>query len=171
MRGRHQIEVEFVVLPHVVPPRRRDRRELEERGEVHARGEPPVEGRRAQDRVVLREADLAEGIVVLEALARGRGDGLELVAARAHAAFVRERRAREVAQQMRPRVERLPITRARITTAVREAEVDDVEREPDRAEIEGALARARGVIARAARELGLSRQALYRRMEKLGLKE
>jgi DNA-binding NtrC family response regulator len=45
------------------------------------------------------------------------------------------------------------------------------EREPDRAEIEGALTRARGVIARAARELGLSRQALYRRMEKLGLKE
>lgn len=43
------------------------------------------------------------------------------------------------------------------------------EREPDRAEIEGALSRARGVIARAARELGLSRQALYRRMEKLGL--
>ena len=46
-----------------------------------------------------------------------------------------------------------------------------VEREPDRAEIEMALARARGVIARAARDLGLSRQALYRRMEKLGLKE
>lgn len=45
------------------------------------------------------------------------------------------------------------------------------EREPDRAEIEMALSRARGVIARAARELGLSRQALYRRMEKLGLKE
>ena len=46
-----------------------------------------------------------------------------------------------------------------------------VEREPDRSEIEMALARARGVIARAARDLGLSRQALYRRMEKLGLKE
>src|SRR5262249_42443940 len=45
------------------------------------------------------------------------------------------------------------------------------EREPDRSEIEMALARARGVIARAARDLGLSRQALYRRMEKLGLKE
>ncbi len=45
------------------------------------------------------------------------------------------------------------------------------EREPDRAEIEHALSRARGVIARAARELGLSRQAPYRRMEKLGLKE
>jgi DNA-binding NtrC family response regulator len=47
----------------------------------------------------------------------------------------------------------------------------DAEREPDRSEIEQALSRARGVIARAARDLGLSRQALYRRMEKLGLKE
>lgn len=46
-----------------------------------------------------------------------------------------------------------------------------LEREPDRGEIEAALTRARGVIARAARELGLSRQALYRRMEKLGMKE
>ena len=42
--------------------------------------------------------------------------------------------------------------------------------ELDRAAIEQALERARGVIARAARELGLSRQALYRRMEKLGLR-
>ena len=49
--------------------------------------------------------------------------------------------------------------------------VSPVEREPDRNEIEGALTRAHGVIARAAQELGLSRQALYRRMEKLGLKE
>jgi DNA-binding NtrC family response regulator len=40
----------------------------------------------------------------------------------------------------------------------------------DRAAIEQALLVADGVIARAARELGLSRQALYRRMEKLGLK-
>jgi transcriptional regulator of acetoin/glycerol metabolism len=32
------------------------------------------------------------------------------------------------------------------------------------------LQRARGVVAQAARDLGLSRQALYRRMEKLGLK-
>jgi DNA-binding NtrC family response regulator len=41
---------------------------------------------------------------------------------------------------------------------------------PDRSAIESAISRADGVIARAARELGLSRQALYRRMEKLGLK-
>ena len=41
--------------------------------------------------------------------------------------------------------------------------------EPDRAMIEGALSNARGVISQAAAELGLSRQALYRRMEKLGI--
>ena len=42
--------------------------------------------------------------------------------------------------------------------------------QPDRAAVESALARNEGNISRAARELGLSRQALYRRMEKLGLK-
>jgi len=73
------------------------------------------------------------------------------------------------------------IKRASILCSGREIQPEDLglaskpgelatEREPDRAEIEEALVRARGVIARAARELGLSRQALYRRMEKLGLK-
>jgi DNA-binding NtrC family response regulator len=42
-------------------------------------------------------------------------------------------------------------------------------REPDRDEIEAALSRHAGVIAKVARELGLSRQSLYRRMEKLGI--
>jgi transcriptional regulator of acetoin/glycerol metabolism len=41
--------------------------------------------------------------------------------------------------------------------------------EPDRAAIEAALRNARGVISQAAAELGLSRQALYRRMDKLGI--
>ncbi len=41
--------------------------------------------------------------------------------------------------------------------------------EPDRDAIEAALGRANGVIAQAAAELGLSRQALYRRMERLGI--
>ncbi len=41
--------------------------------------------------------------------------------------------------------------------------------DPDRGEIELALERAQGVVARAARDLGLSRQSLYRRMEKLGI--
>jgi DNA-binding NtrC family response regulator len=43
------------------------------------------------------------------------------------------------------------------------------EEEPDRATIEAALQRAGGVIAQAAAELGLSRQALYRRMDKLNI--
>lgn len=41
--------------------------------------------------------------------------------------------------------------------------------ETDKAGIETALARANGVIAQAAAELGLSRQALYRRMERFGI--
>jgi DNA-binding NtrC family response regulator len=41
--------------------------------------------------------------------------------------------------------------------------------EVEREAIEAALERARGVVSRAAAELGLSRQALYRRMERLGI--
>ena len=41
--------------------------------------------------------------------------------------------------------------------------------EPDRASIESALDAANGTVSRAARSLGLSRQALYRRMERFGL--
>jgi DNA-binding NtrC family response regulator len=43
--------------------------------------------------------------------------------------------------------------------------LSDVERDA----IHGALDRARGVVSRAAAELGVSRQALYRRMERLGI--
>ena len=42
--------------------------------------------------------------------------------------------------------------------------------EPDRAAIEKALERANGVLAQAASDLGLSRQALYRRLDRLGIK-
>jgi DNA-binding NtrC family response regulator len=48
-------------------------------------------------------------------------------------------------------------------------ELGPAAREPDRADIETALARHEGVIAKAARDLGLTRQSLYRRMEKLGI--
>ena len=41
--------------------------------------------------------------------------------------------------------------------------------EPSRAAVETALAQADGVVSRAAQALGLSRQALYRRMERYGL--
>lgn len=44
-----------------------------------------------------------------------------------------------------------------------------LDNEPDLAMINNALARSEGVVARAAKELGLSRQALYRRMEKFGI--
>jgi transcriptional regulator of acetoin/glycerol metabolism len=41
--------------------------------------------------------------------------------------------------------------------------------DPSRAAVEEALQRAGGVVSRAAHQLGLSRQALYRRMERYGL--
>ena len=41
--------------------------------------------------------------------------------------------------------------------------------DPEREAIEEALTRAKGVVAKAAAELGMSRQALYRRMERLGI--
>jgi DNA-binding NtrC family response regulator len=41
--------------------------------------------------------------------------------------------------------------------------------DPERAAIQEALVRAGGVVAKAAAEMGLSRQALYRRMERLGI--
>lgn len=44
-----------------------------------------------------------------------------------------------------------------------------LEAEPDRDEITRALARANGVVAQAAADLGLSRQALYRRIDRLGI--
>jgi len=43
--------------------------------------------------------------------------------------------------------------------------------EPDKAAVEAALAAAGGVVSRAAQSLGLSRQALYRRMERFGVSE
>lgn len=56
----------------------------------------------------------------------------------------------------------LPAVNASVASA-------QAENEPDRDSIERALARASGVVAQAAAELGLSRQALYRRMERLGI--
>jgi DNA-binding NtrC family response regulator len=53
--------------------------------------------------------------------------------------------------------------------ASRSASVAAPNVEPNRADIEAVLTRHNGVIAVAAQELGLSRQALYRRMEKFGI--
>jgi len=43
------------------------------------------------------------------------------------------------------------------------------EGDPEREAIEEALTRAKGVVAKAAADLGMSRQALYRRMERVGI--
>ncbi|MDB5952537.1 MAG: sigma-54-dependent Fis family transcriptional regulator [Massilia sp.] len=56
---------------------------------------------------------------------------------------------------------------AGLVTTTSAAVGDNVE--PDRDGVTRALARANGVVAQAAAELGLSRQALYRRMERLGI--
>lgn len=50
-----------------------------------------------------------------------------------------------------------------------DSSLDDGFRDPELLEIEEALGRAHGVISRAAADLGLSRQALYRRMSRLGI--
>ncbi|TPV95351.1 MAG: sigma-54-dependent Fis family transcriptional regulator [Myxococcales bacterium FL481] len=50
------------------------------------------------------------------------------------------------------------------------SESRDRDRDPERLEVERALREANGVVARAADRLGLSRQALYRRMERLGIR-
>jgi len=43
--------------------------------------------------------------------------------------------------------------------------------DPDKATIVAALAAAGGMVSRAAQALGLSRQALYRRMERFGISD
>jgi DNA-binding NtrC family response regulator len=58
-----------------------------------------------------------------------------------------------------------PTLRPSSIPPVRELSNQDSEREA----LEAALVRAGGVVSRAAAELGLSRQALYRRMERLGV--
>ncbi len=61
-----------------------------------------------------------------------------------------------------------PVTAPSASTGRPAARAAD-EADLDRATIEAALARADWTIARAAAELGLTRQSLYRRMEKLGI--
>jgi DNA-binding NtrC family response regulator len=50
-----------------------------------------------------------------------------------------------------------------------EPERTDRSTDPELAELQAALVEARGVVSRAAAQLGISRQALYRRMERLGI--
>jgi DNA-binding NtrC family response regulator len=60
----------------------------------------------------------------------------------------------------------LPVTGAGAASGMAMPAAD----EPDRATIEAALERHGGVLAQAAADLGLSRQALYRRLDRLGIR-
>jgi transcriptional regulator with GAF, ATPase, and Fis domain len=64
-------------------------------------------------------------------------------------------------RRSRDRPERTPADKVRGPSVVPPA--------ADRDRIQEALERAQGVVSKAAAELGLSRQALYRRMERLGM--
>jgi DNA-binding NtrC family response regulator len=60
-------------------------------------------------------------------------------------------------------------SRGRGSTTIEPEPSEGGERGPERSLIEEALLRAGGVVSKAAAELGMSRQALYRRMERLGI--
>jgi DNA-binding NtrC family response regulator len=64
-----------------------------------------------------------------------------------------------------PRIEVTDLNLPRATAPRAAAPVVD----PDRSRIESALSHSHGIIAQAAAELGLSRQALYRRMDRYGI--
>jgi DNA-binding NtrC family response regulator len=70
--------------------------------------------------------------------------------------------------QRRPTPQRLPEVEAAPAVAPANG-VDAAAADREKTVIEEALIRAGGVVAKAAAEMGLSRQALYRRMERLGV--
>ena len=73
-------------------------------------------------------------------------------------------RAGLLAQGSRIEVGDLNLPRAAVAARPANPTVD-----PDRSRIESALSHSHGIIAQAAAELGLSRQALYRRMDRYGI--
>ena len=72
------------------------------------------------------------------------------------------------ARLLTPQME-IPVAALGLPVSHRPRVHDGTEGEPDREAIQAAIARAGGVLAQAASELGLSRQALYRRMERFGI--
>ena len=106
----------------------------------------------------------------LQALGEGKRLGEDAERAlRAHAwpGNVRELRNTLQRAALLARGEAIGAADLGLPPAARPAAASD---EPDRAEIEAVLARHGGVMAQAAAELGLSRQALYRRLDRLGIK-
>ncbi|MFT3776269.1 MAG: helix-turn-helix domain-containing protein [Minicystis sp.] len=102
--------------------------------------------------------------ILWQALTEGRGDHLELtdgVAARLAEAARAVPPTREIADATPPARKKPPARRKQGTTTAHEI---------DRGAIEAALARTRGNVTHAARDLGLAnRYALYRLMRKLDM--
>ena len=98
------------------------------------------------------------------------GDAERALLAHAWPGNVRELRNTIQRASLLARGERIGVADLGLPAApARMAATSGTAEEPDRATIEAALARAGGVVAQAASDLGLSRQALYRRLERLGI--
>src|SRR5688500_1792175 len=98
------------------------------------------------------------------------GDSEQALLAHAWPGNVRELRNTIQRASLLARGERIDVADLGLPAApLRAALPSSPSEEPDRAAIEAALARAGGVVAQAASDLGLSRQALYRRLERLGI--
>jgi DNA-binding NtrC family response regulator len=125
----------------------------------------PALAERSDDVLPLARAFLGPGRVLTAAAE-------EALLAHAWPGNVRElanciQRAKLLARSERIDVTDLGLPAARPATETAAPEDGDL---PDRATVEAALASSGRVVARAAADLGLSRQALYRRMEKYGIK-
>ena len=81
----------------------------------------------------------------------------------------RIQRATLVCQDRSIEPEDLGIETARSQQRREDAETRPTNQDPERTLIEEALVRASGVVSKAAADLGMSRQALYRRMERLDI--
>ncbi|HEY4183022.1 MAG TPA: sigma-54 dependent transcriptional regulator [Kofleriaceae bacterium] len=79
----------------------------------------------------------------------------------------RIQRATLVCQDSTIEAEDLGLGRASRAQRVDQPEATPRETDPERTQIEEALVRASGIVSKAAADLGMSRQALYRRMERL----
>ncbi len=98
------------------------------------------------------------------------GEAERVLLAHAWPGNVRELRNTIQRASLLARGERIGVADLGLPAApLRAAPMANAADEPDRTTIEAALARAGGVVAQAAADLGLSRQALYRRMERLGI--